>query len=187
MPGVQGDAGNNGLDGVNAFTTLAADFVIPPVGNSDTAVVANSTWMAVGQYVLVEGPGTFIVTDLPNATSATLQFVSASGDLPAGSTLTSGSAVVAAGAPGISTLTATSTLNFGNTSAQTSADLTIAVSGAEEGDPVSLAVPAAAVNSNSSYSAWVSAADTVTVRFNNYSAGAINPASADFTVIVFKV
>jgi hypothetical protein len=77
----------------------------------------------------------------------------------------------------------TATLDFSNTSAQSSADLTITVTGAAVGDPVALAIPAAP-DANSSYTAWVSASDTVTVRFNNYSAGAIDPASGLFRVSV---
>ncbi len=78
---------------------------------------------------------------------------------------------------------ATATLDFGNTSAQTSADLTITATGAAVGDTVVLATPAS-IDANSCYTARVSAADTVTVRFNNYSALAIDPASGSFTVRV---
>lgn len=84
------------------------------------------------------------------------------------------------------TLTNTATLNFGSTAAGSSADLTITVTGAADGDAVSLAVPNAAVLSNSSYTAWVSAADTVTVRFNNYSSGSQDPASGSFRVSIIK-
>lgn len=80
----------------------------------------------------------------------------------------------------------TATLDFGSTSAQSSADLTITVTGAADGDMVSLGVANAATLTNSSYTAWVSAADTVTVRFNNYSSGSQDPASATFKVQVFK-
>jgi hypothetical protein len=83
-------------------------------------------------------------------------------------------------------LTGSAALNFPNTLAQTSSDLTITVTGAADGDSVSLGVPNAAVNANSCYTAWVSAANTVTVRFNNYSALAINPASATFKATVVK-
>lgn len=82
------------------------------------------------------------------------------------------------------TLTNTATLDFGNTLAQTSADLTITVTGAAVGDAVSLGIPAA--DANSCYTAYVSATNTVTVRFNNYSAGAIDPASGTFRVSVIK-
>jgi hypothetical protein len=81
---------------------------------------------------------------------------------------------------------ATASLNFPSTNAQNSSDLTITLTGAVDGDAVSLGVPNAAVNANSCYTAWVSAANTVTVRFNNYSSGAIDPAQATFKVTIIK-
>jgi hypothetical protein len=83
-------------------------------------------------------------------------------------------------------LPGSATLNFPSTTTLLSADLTITVTGAADGDVVSLGVPNAAVNANTSYSAWVSAANTVTVRFNNYSSGTVDPASALFKVFVTK-
>jgi hypothetical protein len=82
-------------------------------------------------------------------------------------------------------LTASATLDFPNTAAQQSSDLTIAVTGAAVGNPVFLAIPAAP-DANACFTAWVSAADVVSVRFNNYSAGAIDPASGTYRVVVFK-
>ena len=83
-------------------------------------------------------------------------------------------------------LTGSATLNFPSTLTMLSADLTITVTGAADGDVVSLGVPNAAVNANTFYSAWVSAANTVTIRFNNYSIGTVDPASALFKVFVTK-
>ena len=83
-------------------------------------------------------------------------------------------------------LTAVATLDFPNTNAQLSSDLTITVPGAALGDVVVLGVPNASVNANACYTAFVSAANTVSVRLNNFSAGAINPASGSFRVTVFK-
>ena len=83
-------------------------------------------------------------------------------------------------------LTGSATLDFASTNAQNSRDLTIALTGAADGDVVSLGVPNAAVNANTSYSAWVSSAGTVTVRFNNYSSAAVDPASGSFKVFVTK-
>ena len=83
-------------------------------------------------------------------------------------------------------LTGSATLNFPSTTTLLSADLTIAVTGAADGDVVSLGVPNAAVNANTCYTAWVSAANTVTVRFNNYSSGTVDPASGTFKVFVTK-
>ncbi len=84
------------------------------------------------------------------------------------------------------TLTNTAALDFSSTSAQTSSTLTITVTGAAVDDVVSLSVPTAAYNANSNYTAYVSATNTVTVIFNNYSAGAIDPASGTFRVSVIK-
>lgn len=100
--------------------------------------------------------------------------------------------VVNGGETGLTTqaLTATfrnsATLNFGSTAASSSSDLTITVTGASVGDPVALGLPGT-IDANSTYTAWVSATNTVTVRFNNYqSVGAIDPASGTFKVIVYK-
>lgn len=84
------------------------------------------------------------------------------------------------------TLTATANLDFPNTLTLTSSDLTIAVAGAVLGDVVSIGVPNAAVLPNSCYTAWVSAANTVTVRFNNYSALPQDPAAGVFRASITK-
>lgn len=79
-------------------------------------------------------------------------------------------------------LSATAPLDFPNTLAQTSSDLTIPLVGAVLNDVIALGVPAVSVLPNTSYSAFVSAAGVVTVRFNNYSAAAANPTFGDFVV-----
>ncbi len=84
------------------------------------------------------------------------------------------------------TLTATTSLDFPNTSSQDYSDLTITVTGAANGDAVSLGVPNGVIHGMTNYSAWVSATDTVTVRFTNYSGGSINPASSSFRIAVIK-
>lgn len=78
------------------------------------------------------------------------------------------------------------TLDFPNTAAQTSSDLTITVPGAKDGDAVTVCVPNACVLPNSCYTGWVSAPDTVTIRFNNYSSGAQNPPSGEFRAVVTR-
>lgn len=83
------------------------------------------------------------------------------------------------------TLTASATLDFPSTSAQTSRNLTITVTGAELNDFVTLGSPNQS-DANMCYTSYVSASNTVTVRFNNYSSGAVDPASATFKVLVTK-
>jgi hypothetical protein len=94
--------------------------------------------------------------------------------------------VVGAGAKVRQILSASATLDFPNTLAQTSQDLTITVTGAAVGDPVFLGADNASVNANTCFTAWVSAAGVCTIRHNNYSAIAVNPASGTFRVCVFK-
>lgn len=81
-------------------------------------------------------------------------------------------------------LTNTATLDFGNLATIGCEDLTITVTGAASGDVVNLGVPNGSIVANSSYSAWVSAADTVTVRFCALVSG--DPASGTFRVDVWK-
>lgn len=78
------------------------------------------------------------------------------------------------------------TLDFPNTAANSSSDLTVTIPGVADGDTVVLGIPAASVPANGGYFAWVSATDTVTVRFINNSTGAINPASGTFKVTTIR-
>lgn len=84
-------------------------------------------------------------------------------------------------------LRGSSTLNFGSTAAGTSTDLTITISGVADGDPVYLGVPNASTLANGVFTAWASAANTVTVRFTNTNlVTALDPASGTFKVIISK-
>ena len=84
-------------------------------------------------------------------------------------------------------LCGSATLDFGNTVAGTSTDLTITVTGAADGDIVSVGPINASTVANGLFTAWVSAANTVTVRYsNNALVTAYDPASGVFKVIVFK-
>jgi len=84
-------------------------------------------------------------------------------------------------------LSNTASLDFGNTAPSTSTDLTITVTGAVDGDVVSIGVPNGSTLSNGVFTAWVSAANTVTVRFTNTDAlASLDPASGTFKVTVIK-
>lgn len=80
--------------------------------------------------------------------------------------------------------TATATLDFANLAAIGCEDLTITCTGAATGDAVSLGVPNASVVNNGTFTAWVSAADTVSVRFCTVVSG--DPPSGTFRVQVNK-
>lgn len=83
-------------------------------------------------------------------------------------------------------LPGSATLDFPSTLAGQSADLTITVTGAADGDVVDLGVPNGSSVTNSVFTCWVSAANTVTVRFQNGGAIAQDPASGTFKVRVIK-
>lgn len=80
--------------------------------------------------------------------------------------------------------TATASLNFPSINAASQADLTITVAGAAVGDEVAMALPAAPA-AGIVFNAFVSAADTVTIRATNVTAVAVDPAAANYSVLVF--
>lgn len=81
---------------------------------------------------------------------------------------------------------ASATLDFGSTASHSQTDLTITVTGAAANDPVALSVPSGAYGVQGVYSAFVSSANTVTVRYSNYTAGSLDPGSGTFRVVVFR-
>lgn len=107
VPGVEGPPGptpTNGTNGVNAFTVTTSNFIIPLVGQNVTINVLNSSWVAVGQIVVVAGPASFSVVSTPTPTSMTLNFKGFFGDLAPGVTINAGSVVAPGGQEGPSQL-----------------------------------------------------------------------------------
>ena len=82
-------------------------------------------------------------------------------------------------------LTASASLNFPSISAASQADLTITVAGAATGDEVIMALPAAPA-AGLVFNAFVSAANTVTVRASNISGSPVDAAAATYGVIVIN-
>ncbi len=81
-------------------------------------------------------------------------------------------------------LMAVAALNFPSVAAQSSQALTATVTGAAEGDIVTLGLPNAGVHAGLAIKAYVSAANTVTVLAMNYTAGAIDPGNLSFRIVV---
>jgi hypothetical protein len=81
-------------------------------------------------------------------------------------------------------LSGSGTLDFPSTGAHSSSDLTITVTGAAVGDIVILGTPVQDIDGT--FTAFVSTANTVTVRYNHYGSGNTNPASGTFKVYVIK-
>jgi hypothetical protein len=77
-------------------------------------------------------------------------------------------------------------LNFGSIAANGYEDLTIAVVGATttQGAVVTVGLPSTGGAAGISYSAFVSAADVVTLRATNCTTGAIDPAAETYSVLV---
>jgi hypothetical protein len=93
--------------------------------------------------------------------------------------------IAGSGATVTKILTATATLDFGSISAASQADLTITVTGAAAGDEVIMALPAAPA-AGIVFNAFVSAANTVTIRASNITGSPVDPASASYGVIVIN-
>lgn len=84
------------------------------------------------------------------------------------------------------TLTATASLNFDLTSVN-SEDLTITVTGAADGDAVSVGVPNASATANVIFTWWTSGTNTVTIRASRIDvASGADPASGTFRAAVIK-
>jgi hypothetical protein len=81
-------------------------------------------------------------------------------------------------------LTASASLDFPSIAAQSSTTLTVTVAGASLGDTMTATPPTLAAGLV--FAAYISAADTVTVRMTNVTAAAINPAAGTWTVSVIK-
>jgi hypothetical protein len=104
-----------------------------------------------------------------------------------GSATVVGTLSVGGGATVASFLSATATLDFPSTAAGTASDLTITVTGAALGDTVSVGAPNGSVTTNGGYWGWVSASNTVTVRYMNTNLVTTeDPASGTFRATIVK-
>lgn len=85
-----------------------------------------------------------------------------------------------------SSLTASTTLNFSSISSLGVQTLTMTVAGAVDGDVVILGIPNGSKTAGLIFTAWVSAADTVSIEAYNSTGSSIDPASGTFKVRVVK-
>ena len=118
-------------------------------------------------------------------------FMTADGPITSASTMTALAVTINGGAPITGHLTATASLDFSATAAGACDLLTVTVAGAADGDPVSLGVPTALAASDNyqNFTAYVSAANTVTVKrcnLLNLVTALSNPAAATVRVDVWK-
>jgi hypothetical protein len=90
------------------------------------------------------------------------------------------------GSPVARVLRASAVVDIASIGAVTTVTNTVSCPGAKVGDKVVLGLPAT-VDAGVVFDARVSAADTITLRALNITAGAINPASATYEFLVFQV
>lgn len=84
-------------------------------------------------------------------------------------------------------LTTTAVLNFPSTAANSSQDLNVVVKGAAVNDIVKVGPPPGSVNTGCMFWGFVASANNVTVRHNNNTVAAVDPASGTFRVTVEKL
>jgi hypothetical protein len=90
-----------GVAGASAFTFTTANIVVPAINATVVVPVLDTSWMVVGEYVVLPGPANFQITAInPTASTATLTFLGITGDISAGSTINLNSTVSPTGQPG---------------------------------------------------------------------------------------
>ena len=169
------------VDSVNTAISLLAPINNPSFTGTVTIPTGALTITGGGVATYINGTGAAINFGNTVRTTALTGFVAASGTVTATDTVLQAFQKLAG-----NTLSTSATLDFASTSSASSSDLTVTLTGATLNDVVILGVPNGAVLPNTCYTAWVSATNTVTVRFNNYSALSANPASGTFTIKIIK-
>ncbi|MGI9411566.1 MAG: hypothetical protein ACR2OV_15915 [Hyphomicrobiaceae bacterium] len=92
---------------------------------------------------------------------------------------------LAAGGRIVDVLHATATIDFGSIAANVAADSDVTITGARAND-ICIVSPPAGPDAEITFTAFVESANTVTVRAANNSAGAVNPASGTYRIMVYK-
>jgi hypothetical protein len=162
--------------------------VVPSVFGAGIAMTGGGATATTGVAMCHTGSGilSFYTTNGTALTQRTT--INASGVLAhTGNATVSGTFRVGGGTTVTNILSATATLDFPSIAADSFADLTITVTGAVSGDTVIANPIAGSAIADVSYDAWVSAANTVTIRAtNNSSTTARDPASGTFRATVIR-
>lgn len=122
--------GAQGLQGVNAFTTTTANFVVPAQLATVAISVDDGTWAVVGQNIFVEGAGYFEVT-ASSAASITATYLDYVFNTYTGATIVSGAKISPAGTQ--AAITDPLPVANGGTGATTDANARAALSAAKSG------------------------------------------------------
>jgi hypothetical protein len=103
-----------------------------------------------------------------------------------GSASVAGTLTVGGGTPITKSLNASASLDFPSTANNGVSNLTITLAGALDGDAIFLGVPNVNIAPLTNYTAWVSAPDTVTVRFTNQTGAISDPPAGTFRVVIVR-
>ncbi len=165
-------------------------------GNVVTVVSNNGDAMVINGGTNTDWTGTEFRLKSPSGGAApNVSFREADGngtseiDLKAPESLSASFTQTLTAATGIipACLNGSATLDFADTAAGTSTDLTVTVTGAADGDLVSIGISNGSTVANGCFTGWVSATNTVTIRFaNNSLVASLDPASGTFKAQVCK-
>jgi hypothetical protein len=142
---------------------------------------ATGTTSTGGSLTLAGGTGTSAGGAVIISTAATTTQTERARFSSAGVTIGASGTAIA------SVISATATLDFPSTNEHECSAANITVTGAAVGDVVALGIPTEAIGTSGVFFGYVSAADTVTVRYHNTDKNsAVNPASGTFRATVIK-
>lgn len=103
VPGPKGQKGDTGATpaaaaaGKNAFTVTTAPFVMPAASAGVTVAVSDTSWMAQGQTLFIEGAGYGLASALLSGTTLTWTAQNVPSNTAAGATVATGKKVVPGG------------------------------------------------------------------------------------------
>lgn len=97
-----GPGGEKGEQGYNSFTTTTDEFEQPGIGDTETVLVENTSWMGVGQIVYIEGGGYYKVDTINSPTSVDVENLGYLNNANVGTTVSSPALVSPSGPSGTS-------------------------------------------------------------------------------------
>jgi hypothetical protein len=165
--------------GVGTITPSGTDLII--AGELKPTTVLGTAYGGSGAST-VTGTGAAVRSTAPTLTNLT---VVTGGTIAVTNLSATSSFAVGGGSSILAILSAAAELDFGSISTNTTADLTITVTGAGTNSVVLLGLPAAS-DTNLVFNGFVSATNTVTVRAGNISLTDVDPASGSFRATVIQ-
>lgn len=93
VPGGAGDNGDPGSNGLNAFDFVQSSFTVPAIGSAVAVIITDNSRFSVGQFLFVEGAGTFVLTSKTGATVLTLTYQNYVENVNTGATIAAGAEV----------------------------------------------------------------------------------------------